>query len=166
MRKLFFLIKVLPNLDPHRCTGKFKEDFENISKLKNIQFLPEIICRGRLSVENAQRSGDLVEHATNNNTQSKPGKTIKPILKQVPNENQHDTSAEKPPTTFSIVESREYFKPRITVEMDNPEKNETVTEIHIKGWKIEKLIFDVFQIVLPSIDRLHTIRYQIDEYNH
>jgi hypothetical protein len=64
------------------------------------------------------------------------------------------------------VESREYFKPRITVEMDNPEKNETVTEIHIKGWKIDKSIFDVFQIVLPSIDRLHTIRYQINEFNH
>lgn len=43
--------------------------------------------------------------------------------------------------------------------MDNPDKNESVTEIHIKGWKMDKLIMDVFHIVLPNVDRLNTIKY-------
>ena len=117
--------------------------------------MPEIICRGKLSIE---KSGDNGENS-NSNIQIKAGKGVKPILKQVAVENPQDTIVDKPPTTYSIVDSLEYFKPRITVEMDNPDKNETVTEIHIKGWKIEKIIFDVFQIVLPNVDRLHTLRY-------
>ena len=65
---------------------------------------------------------------------------------------------EKPPTTYIVNESPEYFKPKIHVEMDNPEKLDTVTEIHVKGWKIERSIMDVLIICLPHVDRLHTIK--------
>jgi hypothetical protein len=43
--------------------------------------------------------------------------------------------------------------------MDNPDKLDTVTEIHIRGWKIEKPIMEVFNLCLQHVDRLHTIRF-------
>jgi hypothetical protein len=43
--------------------------------------------------------------------------------------------------------------------MDNTDRPETVTEIHIKGWRIEKQIFDVFNVCLPYVERLHTLKY-------
>ena len=46
-------------IDPFKCTGKFKEDFENISKLKNIKFIPEVVLRGKIAwnnSDNAERS--------------------------------------------------------------------------------------------------------------
>lgn len=57
-----------------------------------------------------------------------------------------------------VKDTQEYFKPKIHVEMDNPEKLDTVTEIHIKGWKIEKSIMEVFNFCLPAIDQLHTLK--------
>ena len=65
---------------------------------------------------------------------------------------------EKLPSTYILKEPYEYFKPKINVEMDNPEKLDTVTEIHIKGWKIEKSIMEILHLSLPHVDRLHTIK--------
>ena len=52
----------------------------------------------------------------------------------------------------------EYFKPKIHVEMDNPDKLDTVTEIHVKGWKLEKPIMEVLTLCLPAIDQLNTLK--------
>ena len=62
--------------------------------------------------------------------------------------------------TYMIKESYEYFKPKISVEMDNPDKQDSVTEIHIKGWKVEKQLLEVLCICLPYIERLNTIKYR------
>lgn len=62
------------------------------------------------------------------------------------------------PKTFVMKDSYEYFKPKLHVEMDNPDKLDTVTELHIKGWKIEKPILEVLSLCLPHVDRLHTIK--------
>jgi hypothetical protein len=66
--------------------------------------------------------------------------------------------SDQPPKTFVIKESFEYFKPKINVEMDNPDKLDTVTELHVKGWKIERSIMEVLQLCLPHVDRLNTIK--------
>ena len=49
--------------------------------------------------------------------------------------------------------------------MDNPEKLDTVTEVHIKGWKIEKSIMEILHLSLQHIDRLNTIRYKMIKFN-
>jgi hypothetical protein len=67
--------------------------------------------------------------------------------------------SEPPPKTYVLKEPYEFYKPRINVEMDNPDKLDTVTEIHIRGWKIEKPIMEVFNLCLQHVDRLHTIRF-------
>ena len=40
---------------------------------------------------------------------------------------------EPPPKTYTTKDKFEYFKPCVQVEMDNPDKQDTVTEIYIKG---------------------------------
>ena len=58
----------------------------------------------------------------------------------------------------SLKSSYEYFKPKIVVEMSELDDPETVTEIHIKGWKIEKPMMETLKFCLPHIERLNTIK--------
>lgn len=63
-----------------------------------------------------------------------------------------------PPKSFVIKEPAEYYKPKIHVEMENPDKLDTVTEVFIKGWKLEKSIFDVLAICFPAVETLQTLK--------
>jgi hypothetical protein len=58
----------------------------------------------------------------------------------------------------SFKSSQEYFKPKIVVEMSDLDDMKTVTEIHIKGWKIENPIMETLSICLPHVERLNTIK--------
>ncbi len=46
---------------------------------------------------------------------------------------------EPPPKTFVIKDKFEYFKPCVQVDMDNPDKQDTVTEVYVRG--IQKHIY-------------------------
>ena len=46
--------------------------------------------------------------------------------------------------------------------MDSPDKLDTVSEIHIKGWKIEKPLLEVLSLCLPAIEQLTTLKYLSD----
>jgi hypothetical protein len=77
----------------------------------------------------------------------------------------HDTdvdlnvdSLDLPPKSFVVKEPIEYFKPKIHIEMENLEKPDTVTEIHIKGWRIEKPLIEVLSQCLPAIEQLNTLK--------
>jgi hypothetical protein len=65
---------------------------------------------------------------------------------------------ELPPKNFVVKEYGEFFKPKIHVEMDNPDKLDTVTEVHVKGWKLEKHYIDVFSVCLPAVESLNTLK--------
>jgi hypothetical protein len=45
--------------------------------------------------------------------------------------------------------------------MDNADKLDTVTEIHIKGWKLERPIIEVLSLCLPAIDNLNTLKWAL-----
>ncbi len=77
------------------------------------------------------------------------------------NSNSHENFKEitdSTPRSFVIKEALEYFKPKIHVEMDNPDKQDTVTEIHVKGWKLEKPLIEVLGLCLPALDQLNTLK--------
>jgi hypothetical protein len=63
------------------------------------------------------------------------------------------------PRTYSLRENLEYFKPKIQVEMDNPEKQETLTEILIRAWKIDRSTLDIFAQTFPTLERLTTLHF-------
>lgn len=63
------------------------------------------------------------------------------------------------PKTYSLRESLEYFKPKIQIEMDNPEKQDTLTEILIRAWKIDRATLDIFAQAFPTLERLNTLHF-------
>ena len=46
---------------------------------------------------------------------------------------------EPPPKTYTVRNKFEYFKPTVQVEMDNPDKQDTVTELYVRGKALFKL---------------------------
>ena len=74
------------------------------------------------------------------------------------NKNMFSEPKEPPPKTYVTKEKFEYFKPCIQVEMDHPDKQDTVTELYIRGWKIDESMMNVFKQCWPKMDRLHTVR--------
>ena len=66
---------------------------------------------------------------------------------------------DNPPKTYSLRDNQEYFKPKIQVEMDNPEKQDTLTEILIRAWKLDRPILEIFSQALPTLERLHTLHF-------
>lgn len=63
------------------------------------------------------------------------------------------------PKTFILVKDRfEYFKPKIHIELENPDKSETVTEFYIKGWKIEPALMKILHQALPKAEKLSYIK--------
>ena len=66
---------------------------------------------------------------------------------------------EPPPKTYVTKDKFEYFKPCIQVEMDNPDKQDTVTEMYIRGWKIDQPMMTILKQCIPKMERLHTLKY-------
>ncbi len=66
---------------------------------------------------------------------------------------------EAQPKTYSLREHQEYFRPKIQIEMDNPEKQDTLSEILIRGWKIDRLTLDIFSQSFPTLERLSTLHF-------
>ena len=64
---------------------------------------------------------------------------------------------EPPPKTYVTKDKFEYFKPAVQVEMDNPDKQDTVTEVYVRGWRIDEPMMTIFKQCWPKLDRLHTI---------
>ncbi|CAF0984067.1 unnamed protein product [Didymodactylos carnosus] len=63
------------------------------------------------------------------------------------------------PKTYSLKDNYDYFKPKIQVEIDNLDKQETITEIHIRAWKIDNITLDIFQQSFPTLEHLHTLNF-------
>ena len=162
------------NLEVHKYTGKFKDDFEYTCMTRNLKFIPEICSRSRQASDSSaihdnkqQKLNQIDNHIQSSkpisNTHHK-GKAVNKLNKlsiahvEVDTELSSVENMEQQPKTYKIKESYDYYKPKITVEMDNPESIETVTEIHIKGWKVEKPIMEALNVCLPYIERLNTIK--------
>ena len=43
--------------------------------------------------------------------------------------------------------------------MDHPDKHDTVTELFIRGWKIDDTMMNIFRQCWSSMEKLHTIKY-------
>lgn len=45
--------------------------------------------------------------------------------------------------------------------MENTEKLDSVTEIHIKGWRIERSLIEILTQCLPAIEQLNILEFVI-----
>jgi hypothetical protein len=151
-------------IDPFKCTGKFKEDFEHICRLKNIKFIPEVVLRGKIAYNynNSENGGERSDQQTPQveKVKTKESKKVSKVTSTSAASTHAATEvvAEKLPSTYLIKDSFSYFKPKIGVEMDNADKLDTVTEIYIRSWKVDTPFMEAFQITFPKVERLHTIK--------
>lgn len=140
--------------DIYVCSGHFKTEFETLCRRNSITTVLEILPRAKRPVSPPPQPEKTDEKAKANkkndpkNQAPPPEPEPQPIL---------DPNYEPPPKTYVTKDKFEYFKPAIFVEMDNPDKQDTVTEVYIRGWKLETSFLNIFQQVFPKMERLHTI---------
>ncbi|XP_038058511.1 leucine-rich repeat-containing protein 71-like isoform X32 [Patiria miniata] len=126
--------------EPYTCIGHFDADFTELCRRAGLPptEIPPVVLRAK-----------------------RPGTPPPPDPKAkdpTPPEEPVDVAEEEPkPKTYVTKEKYSYFKPNIQVEMEHEEKPATVTEIYIRGWKIDDMMVDIFRNCFPTIEKLNTI---------
>ncbi|XP_041457800.1 leucine-rich repeat-containing protein 71-like isoform X5 [Lytechinus variegatus] len=127
--------------EPYTCTGHFEADFSELWRRAGLQVteMPPVVIRPK-----------------------RPGTPPPPDPKakgadQTPEDKVEDDGEEPKPKTYVTKEKFSYFKPKIHVEMEKEDKQDTVTEIFIRGWKIDETMVGIFKQCFPAIEKLHTI---------
>nr|XP_034320782.1 leucine-rich repeat-containing protein 71 isoform X32 [Crassostrea gigas] len=118
--------------EPYSCTGNFQADFTELCRRTGMATIPAVVHRARPPTQAAPES-------------SKPEK------------GKDKENAEPPPKTYVVKDKFEFFKPCVQVEMENYDKGETVTEIYIRGWKIDDVMMNTLKQCWSVMEKLHTI---------
>ncbi|CAI9740655.1 leucine-rich repeat-containing protein 71-like [Octopus vulgaris] len=142
--------------EPYICTGNFIVDFEEICQRNSVNVVPEIVPRAKWPSQVQPNNTFPID--------GKADKTKSPqkVTNQVPEAEIEivetpDDNGEAKPKTFILREGYEYFKPRIQIEMEVKEKPETVSEVYIRGWKVDEKYLKIFQKCWVSMDRLNLV---------
>lgn len=139
-------------LEPYVCTGQFQVDFNELCRRNNITYIPPVVMRPRPPAPVTQQEANPVKVG------KEKGKQAQLQPEPEPEETAEDGEiADAPPKTYTTKDKFEYFKPTIQVEMDNPDKLDTVTEIFIRGWKIDTTMMEIFKHCWPTMEKLHSI---------
>ncbi|KAL3862655.1 hypothetical protein ACJMK2_008609 [Sinanodonta woodiana] len=140
-------------LEPHICTGNFQADFTELCRRNNMAVIPPVVLRPR-------PPGMSIQPETKPEKGGGKGKQPQPEPEPDPELNEDGEHADAPPKTYVVKENKfEYFKPTVQVEMDNPDKPDTVSEIFIRGWKIDDTMMGTLRQCLPLLEKLHTINF-------
>ncbi|XP_064635865.1 leucine-rich repeat-containing protein 71-like isoform X4 [Lineus longissimus] len=143
--------------EPHVCTGHFSNDFNELCQRNNMVVIPTIAHRPRRPPSPSERPPP----DTKEQKKGDKNKVNVPIPEPEP-EIELDENGEPidpPPKTYTMKGKFEYFKPSIQVEQDHPDKQDTVTEIFIRGWKIDESMVGVFSKCFVTMEKLHSINF-------
>lgn len=136
--------------EPYSCTGNFQADFTELCRRNIMAAIPAVIHRARPPTQAAPES-------------SKPekgkdkGKSVVTEPEPEPEVDTEGENAEPPPKTYVVKDKFEFFKPCVQVEMENYDKGETVTEVYIRGWKIDDVMMNTLKQCWSVMEKLHTI---------
>ncbi|XP_059156229.1 leucine-rich repeat-containing protein 71-like isoform X7 [Physella acuta] len=137
---------------PYKCVGNFLVDFTELCKQNSMAVIPSVTVRPKPP---AGQSGSV---------ELKSSK--KEDKKQVIQVHDPEPDTEHPedgevgewlPKTYTTKPKSEYFKPSVQVELDVAERWDTVTEVHVRGWKIDTSMMETFRQCWTLLERLHTI---------
>ncbi|CAF0991291.1 unnamed protein product [Rotaria sordida] len=153
-------------VEPYHCKGKFLEDFEALCRQAQITYIVPIVPRPHPPGTPVAASSivDIKDKAAPKTAKGAAIKEREPTAQpqqQQPSEADSGEASHEDslPKTYSLRDNLEYFKPKIQVEMDNPEKQDTLTEILIRAWKIDRAILDIFAQSFPTLERLTTLHF-------
>ncbi|KAL4221340.1 Leucine-rich repeat-containing protein 71 [Mactra antiquata] len=136
-------------LEPHVCTGHFSADFSELCRRNNMTYIPPVVMRPRPPVPATQQD---VSPTKGGKDKGKPS-----VSQPEPEPEETTEDGEPEPKTFTTKDKFEYFKPCVQVEMDNPDKPDTVTEVFVRGWKIDNVMMDMFTQCWQTMEKLHSI---------
>jgi len=139
--------------EPYKCIGNFLTDFNELCKQNGMTVIPAVVTRPK------------PPGAATGTNEGKPdkkgdkGKQQAPVPEPEPEVelNEDGEPVEPPPKTYTTRDKFEYFKPSVQVELDNNDKWDTVTEMFIRGWKVDTPMMDTFQQSWPTLERLFSI---------
>ncbi|TPP61220.1 Leucine-rich repeat-containing protein 71 [Fasciola gigantica] len=142
----------------YEVSGRFEQDFTHMCRENSMPYCP-------LVKPLAQRPTTPWMSVPDNNalpTSSKKGKEEK---KSAPTSTEsYNTPADDlaqmlgfRPTTFTLTQTWEYFRPKVHIVLESSEKADTVTEVHIKGWKIDDTLLRILINCFTMASKLHTI---------
>lgn len=115
-----------------------------------MKFIPEVALRSKIP--------EIVTSFWTekpNKQQPQKGRSGKPNRESL-NNTEIETVSIIEPKTYVLKDPYEYYKPKIGVCM--ADSSDSVTEIHIKSWKIEKPIMETLHDCLPYLSYLNTIK--------
>uniref|UniRef100_A0A1I8GXC7 Leucine-rich repeat-containing protein 71 n=1 Tax=Macrostomum lignano TaxID=282301 RepID=A0A1I8GXC7_9PLAT len=133
--------------EPYQPTGNFQTDFAELCKEAEI-------CRPPAVIEHAQVPA------------GKKGKEDKKAAQQQQMVEPEEESPEEKavmellgfkPKTFSVKSHLELMKPCIQVEMDHPDRQDSVTEVFIKDWKLQAPMLLTLGRCFEKLQKLHSI---------
>jgi len=138
--------------EPYKCVGNFLTDFNELCKQNNMAIIPAVLTRPKPPVPITN---------TNDGKPEKKGDKGKQVTVPEPEPeielNEDGEPVDPPPKTYTTRDKFEYFKPSVQVELDSNDKWDTVSEIFIRGWKVDGPMMDTFQQSWVCLERLHTI---------
>lgn len=138
--------------EPYKCIGNFLTDFNELCKQNGMTVIPAVVTRPKPpGAPPGANEGKADKKADKGKPAAAPEPEPEPEL------DESGEPVEPPPKTYTTKDKFEYFKPSVQVEMDNNDKWDTVTEVYIRGWKIDNLMMDTFMQSWPTLERLHTI---------
>merc|ERR1711963_902249 len=140
--------------EPYKCIGNFLTDFTELCKQNNMVVVPNVVTRPKPPQPQAGTAEAKPEKKAD---KGKAAAAAVPEPEPEPELNEDGEPVEPPPKTYTTRDKFEYFKPSVQVELDANEKWDTVSEVFIRGWKIDTTMMETFQQCWPCLERLHTI---------
>ncbi|XP_041356340.1 leucine-rich repeat-containing protein 71-like isoform X2 [Gigantopelta aegis] len=138
--------------EPYGCTGNFQSDFTELCRRDNMTIIPPVVLRARppSSTQHVQETKqERGKEKGKQPTQAEPD--VEPELTE------DGEPVEPPPKTYVVKDSFEFFKPTVQVELEHPDKYDTVSELFVRGWRIDESMMNIFRQCLPVLEKLHTI---------
>ncbi|KAG5444427.1 Leucine-rich repeat-containing protein 71 [Clonorchis sinensis] len=128
-------------------TGRFEEDYQMMCLKKGLQNFPIV---ERLGLANAPESKRLKS--------SKSGSSVNSTRENSQTNYDVLTTSEVAPTTFNTG-SEEIFTPKIQIQVEVPDKTETVTEVYMRGWSMTDVTLEVILNCCSVTSKLHTLNF-------
>lgn len=123
--------------DNFDVTGDFEKDVSELAIILDIPLIvthrPKLKCA---TPENTGKNKDLKRKTS------------------VEGKEKVSESNEFHPTTFTINSNKDYFKPKIVVEIEQESSQKYVKEIFLRGWLADEKVMDIFSKTLPGLEKL------------
>ncbi|KAJ8311435.1 hypothetical protein KUTeg_010790 [Tegillarca granosa] len=138
--------------EPYNCNGHFQTDFTELCRRNAMAVIPPVVLRAKPPTLMSQAESSKPDKGSQKGKQAQAQAEPEPEVEL-------DEEGDPPPKTYTLKDKFEYFKPSVQVEMENPDKLDTVTEIYVRGWKVDEMMMNVFKQCWSTMEKLHTINF-------